>query len=158
MDLVYVRGKRARKVPILLTAEIVSAMRALIKTRHTIGVSKENRYIFAAPSRGSINYLRGPDCLNAVVKRCSLQNPSAIKSTQLRKYVATVSQIIDLNGSELDWLARHMGHDIAVHREYYRLHDSTIELAKVSKLLLAVDEGNASKWLGRNLDQIQLDG
>eukprot|EP00795_Rhopilema_esculentum_P013171 gene13171-3969_t len=157
MDLVYVRGKRSRKVPILLTAEIVNAMKALIKTRDAVGVSNENKYVFAAPSRGSLNYLRGPDCLNAVVKSCQLKNPSAIKSTQLRKYVATVSQIIDLNSSELDWLARHMGHDISVHREYYRLHDSTLELAKVSKLLLAVDEGNSSKWLGRNLDQIQLD-
>ena len=72
--------------------------------------------------------------------------------------MATVWHIIDLNGSELDWLARHMGHDISVHCEYYRLHDSTIELAKVSRLLLAADEGNAFKWLGRNLDQIQLDG
>ena len=158
MDLVYVRGKHSRKVPILLTAEIVNAMRALIKTRPAVGVSHENKYIFAAPSRGSMNHLWGPDCLNAVGKHCNLKNPNAIKSTQLHKYVATVSQVIDLTNSELDWLARHMGHDIAVHWEYYRLHDSSLELPKVSKLLLAVDEGIASNWLGRNLDQIQLDG
>ena len=67
MDLVYVRGKRSRKVPILLTAEIVNAMKALVKMRDTVGVSNENKYVFAAPSRGSLNYRRGPDCLNAVV-------------------------------------------------------------------------------------------
>eukprot|EP00794_Sanderia_malayensis_P001366 gene1366-1510_t len=95
--------------------------------------------------------------LNSVVKQLDLKNPNAVKSTQLRKYVATVSQVIDLSESELDWLARHMGHDIAVHREYYRLHDSTLELAKVSKLLLAVEEGHTSKWQGKKLCEIHLD-
>ena len=51
-----------------------------------------------------------------------------------------------------------MGHDIAVHREYYRLQESTPELKKVSKVLLAVDKGHASKWQGKNLSEIQLDG
>lgn len=152
------RGKRGRKVPILMTPEIVDAMKILIEARQLVGVNPGNKYIFAAPTRGSLKYLRGPDCLGAVVKQCKLENPSAIKSTQLRKYVATVSQIIDLNEGELEWLARHMGHDLAVHREYYRLHDSTLELAKVSKLLLAVDEGQASKWQGKKLSEIELDG
>lgn len=158
LDLVYVRGKRGRKVPILMTADIVNGINALLKTREAVGVHCNNKHIFAAPTRNSIKYLRGPDCLHSVVNQLDLENPFAVKSTQLRKYVATVSQIIDLSESELDWLARHMGHDIAVHREYYRLHDSTLELAKVSKLLLAVEEGNASKWQGKKLSEIQLDG
>ena len=58
----------------------------------------------------------------------------------------------------MDWLARHLGHDINVHREFYRKHDSTIELAKVSKLLLAVDCGKVSHLAGQKLDDIQLDG
>ena len=40
----------------------------------------------------------------------------------------------------LEWLARHLGHDIRVHRDFYRLNESTIEIAKVSKLLLTVDK------------------
>lgn len=141
-----------------MTADIVKSIEALLKMRERIGVSPSNKYVFAAPTRGSLKFLRGPDCLNAMVQRCELQNPSAVKSTQLRKYVATVSQIIDLKESELEWLARHMGHDLSVHREYYRLHDSTLELSKVSRLLLAVDEGNATKWQGKKLSEINLDG
>ena len=158
LDLVYLRGKRARKVPVLMTAEIVKSIEALIRMRDRVGVNPSNKYVFAAPTRDSLNFLRGPDCLNALVTRCELQNPSAVKSTHLRKYVATVSQIIDLKESELEWLARHMGHDLAVHREYYRLHDSTLELSKVSQLLLAVDEGNALRWQGKKLSDINLDG
>ena len=142
----------------MLSKDVTKAMDCLIATREHAGVNKDNRYVFAAPTRGSLNYLRGNDCLAAVVDRLPLQQPSAIKSTKLRKYIATVSQIVDLNSSELDWLARHLGHDIAVHREYYRLHDHTIELSKVSRLLLAVDEGNASKWAGKKLDEIGIDG
>lgn len=59
---------------------------------------------------------------------------------------------------EVDWLARHLGHDIHVHRDFYRLHESTIEIAKVSKLLLSVDQGDTGKFAGRTLEEIELDG
>ena len=134
LDLVYVKGKRGRKVPILMTNEVAKAIKCLIATRSTVGIPKENKYIFAAPTRGSMKYLCGPDCLNAVVSSLDLENPAGVKSTKLRKYVATVSQIIDLSHSELEWLARHMGHDLAVHHEYYCLHDHTLKLSKVSRL------------------------
>ena len=65
--------------------------------------------------------------------------------------------MLDLQGKELDWLARHMGHDIQVHREYYRLRVPTIELANVSKTLAVVDEGSVSKWVGKPLDEIEVD-
>ena len=51
-----------------------------------------------------------------------------------------------------------MGHDVSVHRQYYRLQDSTLELAKVSKLLLAVDEGNVGNFSGKKLNEITLEG
>lgn len=85
-----------------------------------------------------------------------MEKPEAVTSTRLRKYIATVSQILDLQENELDWLARHLGHDIRVHREHYRLHDSTIELAKVGKFLYTVDEGKTTQWAGKSLDEIDL--
>ena len=51
-----------------------------------------------------------------------------------------------------------MGHDINVHRQYYRPHESTLELAKVTKLLLAVDEDKASQFSGKKLDEITVEG
>jgi len=38
-----------------------------------------------------------------------------------------------------------------VHQEYYWLHDSSVELAKISKLLLAVDNGKPGQC---ELDEI----
>ena len=43
LDLVYVRGKHGRKVPILMTAKIVNGINALLKTRDTVGVYGDNR-------------------------------------------------------------------------------------------------------------------
>ena len=97
--------------------------------------------------------MRGWDCL----REPPLESPKSITNTKLRKYIATISQILSLK-EELDWLARHLGHDIRVHREYYRLHDSTIEIAKVCKLLLAVDSGKARNVAGKSLDEITIDG
>ncbi|KAK3724615.1 hypothetical protein QZH41_011044 [Actinostola sp. cb2023] len=75
-----------------------------------------------------------------------------------RKYIATVSQTAALTEVDVDWLARHLGHDVRVHREFYRLHESTAELAKVSKLLLAVDNGNLESLKGKTLAELNVDG
>jgi len=71
--------------------------------------------------------------------------------------MATVSQIFELKESETDWLAQHLTHNITVHREFYRLHDSSVELAKVSKLLLAVESGKPGSWKGCKLDETDLE-
>jgi len=63
-----------------------------------------------------------------------------------------------LSEQELQEVARHMGHELAVHRQYYRLQDDVVELAKVSKLLIAVEQGKAHQFAGRSLDDIDLTG
>ena len=75
-----------------------------------------------------------------------------------RKYIASISQVLSMEEKEVDWLARHLGHDIRVLRDFYRLHESTIEIAKVSKLLLTVDQGDTGKFAGKTLEEIELDG
>lgn len=51
-------------------------------------------------------------------------------------------------------MVSHLDHDISIHRNYYRLQDSTIELTKISKLLIAIDEGYAHRVAGKNLNTI----
>lgn len=88
-----------------------------------------------------------------------LSNPTNITSTKLRNYIATISQVlVSLKETEVDWLARHLGHDIQVHRDFYRLYESTIEIAKVSKLLLTVDQGETRKFARKSLAEIDLNG
>jgi hypothetical protein len=67
-------------------------------------------------------------------------------------------QITDLSSGELKWLANHMGHNVNIHENVYRLHDSVIELAKVSRLLMAADAGKIAQFAGKKLQEINLQG
>ena len=155
----HVRGKKGRQVPILLTPELVKAVDALVATRTEVGVEVKNIYVFAAPTRGSCKPLRGYQAITNVIKRTpDLVMPHLLRSTKLRKYAATVAQISSLTNIELEWLSNHLGHSVDVHKEYYRLQDSAIELAKVSRLLIAVDNGQGKSLLGKSLADIQVDG
>ncbi len=150
---VEVRGKRGRKVPILLPANVKESVELLIKTRADAGISPSNPYIFARPYYGSQENVRGCDSLKRYAKSCGAKHPENITSTKLRKHVATVSQLLNLKTHELDQLATFMGHDINVHREFYRLPEETLQMAKVSRILFALQNG-ISKFQGKSLDDI----
>ncbi|KAJ8048687.1 hypothetical protein HOLleu_01097 [Holothuria leucospilota] len=47
-----------------------------------------------------------------------------------------------------------MGHDIETHREYYRLPQETILLAKMSKLFNLASEGKLHKFKGKSLEDV----
>ncbi len=60
----------------------------------------------------------------------------------------------------MDDLTDFLGHDIRVHRQYYRLPEGTLQLAKISNILMAMERGQlpvVSCLLGKNLDEIQID-
>lgn len=99
--------------------------------------------------------LRSADILRKYATECGAEQPELITSTSLRKHVAVISQLLNLKDNELDSLANFLGHDIKVHREYYRLPDDTIQLAKVSKLLVEMENGTLQTHQGKSLDQIQ---
>jgi hypothetical protein len=63
-----------------------------------------------------------------------------------------------MNEKDLQEVARHMGHELAVRRKFYRLQDDVIELAKISILLIAVENGKAAKFGGKSLDDLDLNG
>ncbi|KAI3376803.1 hypothetical protein L3Q82_000089 [Scortum barcoo] len=50
-----------------------------------------------------------------------------------------------------------LGHDIRVHRQYYHLPQETLQLTKMSKVLLAVEKGRLSQYKGQSLDNIEID-
>lgn len=154
---VEVMGKRGKKVPVLLTPLVEKAVEWLVEKRYDAGVIKENPYVFARCG-GSQEHVRGHDCIKNLANEIELKFPTLINGTKLRKYIATVCQLFNLTETETDWLARHLGHDIRVHREFYRLHESTVETSKISRLLLAVEKGKAQEFAGKKLHEIHLSG
>lgn len=152
---IEIRGKRGRKVPILLTPNMLSSMELLVKTRKNCEVLDENPYMFSRPQ--ALSYFRGSDVIRYIAQRCEAINPVALSSTKLRKHVATMSKVLNLKENEMDDLANFLGHDIRVHREYYRLPEGTLQLAKISKVLMALERGQLCKFKGKSLDEIDID-
>ncbi|XP_013885514.1 uncharacterized protein LOC106533655 [Austrofundulus limnaeus] len=152
---IEIRGKRGRKVPVLLTPDMVSSMELLVQNRRTCGVLDENPYMFGRPQ--TLSYFRGSDIIREMAQRCGSKHPEAMSSTKLRKHIATMSKVLNLKDNEMDDLADFLGHDIRVHRQYYRLPEGTSQLAKISKVLLALEKGQLSTFKGKNLDEISID-
>ncbi|XP_016101602.1 uncharacterized protein [Sinocyclocheilus grahami] len=134
---VEIMGKKGRKVVILFNPELVRTIKLIVEKRDACEVDGENPFLFGRPKCSPTSFFRGQDCIRLFASQCGAKNPEHLRSTQLRKQVATMSQILSLKDNELDQLANFLGHDIRVHRNYYRLPDATIEIAKISKLLLA---------------------
>lgn len=153
---VEIRGKRDRKVPILLTPRMLDSMELLVKNRQACGVQDENIFFFAKPMTET-SYYKGTDCIRKISHQCGAKHPKNLSSTKLRKHIATLSKVLNLTDTELDQLADSMGHDIRVHRKFYRLPEGTLQLAKISKVLMALEQGRVSEFKGKNLDQINLD-
>jgi len=153
--IVYTEGKRGRKVPVLLTKSLQAQISVLVDLRSSVGVSDANTFLFAR--RKSCMPYRSSDCLRRFAVESRTKNPSALTSTKLRKHVATMSQMLALKDNELDLLATFLGHDIHVHREFYRLPEHTLQVAKVSKLLIAMEHGQTKTLQGRNFDDIDVD-
>ena len=154
LKLVDIQGKRNRTVPVLLTPDVVTAVDCLLQKRNEVGVDEANPYVFARCSR--LNSVDGHTCIRRVVSSVKLDRPDLITSTYLRKYIATVSQLQDMKQNKFELLCQHMGHTASVHQDYYRLPSHTLELVKLSKLLLAVENGNLIALCGKNLDELNI--
>ncbi|XP_035984611.1 uncharacterized protein LOC118558233 isoform X1 [Fundulus heteroclitus] len=152
---VEIKGKRDRKVPVLLSPDMVSSIQMLVRYRRQCDVPDENVYLFGRPEAES--HLRGSDAIRAIACECGVKDPQTLTSTRLRKQMATMSQVLNLKENEEDCLAGFMGHNIRVHRQYYRLPEGTLQVAKVAKLLMACGRGELSKFKGLTLDEINVD-
>ena len=109
--------------------------------------------LFARP--GSVRFpFRGVDALKNAVKEAGLSKPELITSTSLRKQLATMAQVLSLDESSQDLLATFQGHDIRVHRQFYRLPNETLQVAK---LLHCLNNGTIGKYKGCDFDNIKFD-
>ena len=62
------RGKRGRMVPFVYSSEIKNALDTIVKYRETVGISPENKYLFANSVK---SYIRGGAALNELVEECN---------------------------------------------------------------------------------------
>lgn len=91
VDLVQLAGKRNRRVPVLITPDVKQAMDELVDKRQQSHIPTSNPYFFAnLSSRGHVDSWQ---VLNSVCTAAGLTKPHLVTSTNLRKYIATVTQV-----------------------------------------------------------------
>ena len=77
-----------------------------------------------------------------------------LRSAGLRKHLATQCQVLNLDGNEIDTLAGFMGHSKTIHEKFYGLPSDVLQVAKETKILLAMDNGAIKNLGGKTLDEI----
>lgn len=92
LDMIAIRGKRRRPVCAILTPDTKTALDLLVKSRRLVGISKENKFLF--PRATGKSCLRGDKCLRDLASEADLEHPERIGSTNMRKYIATVVQVM----------------------------------------------------------------
>lgn len=100
MDMIVCAGKSRKNVDayVLLPPDAKQAIDLLIETRAAAGVSATNPYIFARMFADSP--LSGHTELQEIAQNCpDLRYPQRVTSTNLRKYIATVSQVFVMKKS-----------------------------------------------------------
>ena len=90
-----------------------------------------------------------------VMASIELKQPEAITWTSLRQQIATMSQVNEINDTQQDQLAQFLGHNIRVHREFYRLPLDITQKAMLAKLLTAVNDGQSLS--DANLEDLHID-
>lgn len=89
--------------------------------------------------------------------QCNARYPSRLTSTNLRKSIACMAQVLSLKEHEMESMATFFGHDISVLRQFYRLPLDVMQLARVSKTFLAAEQGRISDYARKGLTDISLD-
>nr|CAI5858800.1 unnamed protein product [Callosobruchus analis] len=150
---VVIRGKRNRGVPVLFSDDVQGNIKVMLEVRSNF-IPKENLFLFA---KANSSVISGYKVLKKYAYQCGAKNPFAITSTRLRKHLATVTQLFNMTDVDIEQLATFMGHTSGVHRGSYRLPDDVFQTAKLSKLLLLMEKGQASQYKGKNLEEIEID-
>ncbi|XP_053093359.1 uncharacterized protein si:ch211-266o15.1 isoform X3 [Pangasianodon hypophthalmus] len=132
---VGVTCKDGSRTPVLFTERMASSLDILIKYRDDVGVPMDNPYMF--PQMMADAHIRAHDCIRAFAQNCGANKPEV----HTHKYVATIFQILSLNGSEKQQIAALVGDDSF---DYQTLDENVSQLAKICSLLQTMEEGTGA--------------
>nr|CAI5858719.1 unnamed protein product [Callosobruchus analis] len=152
---VVTRGKRGRGVPVLISRDVQDHIKILLQARPEF-INKKNLFLFANPNSES-QPIVGYKVVQKHARMCGAKNPHALTSTRLRKHLATLTQLFSMTESDIEQLATFMGHTVDIHKHVYRLPDDVYQTAKIAKLLMLMEKGDAAKYKGKALNDIDLD-
>ncbi|CAH2009283.1 unnamed protein product [Acanthoscelides obtectus] len=150
---IVIKGKRNRGVPVLIRKDISEHLNIILKCRKDV-VQKETAYLFTNPDSG--DPIVAYKVLRKYATLCGAKKSDALTCTRLRKHLATLTQLFNMNENDMEQLASLMGHTLGIHRSSCRLPDDVYQTAKISKLLILMEQVKAGEFKGKSLDEINL--
>lgn len=152
---IVIRGKRGRGVPVLIDKVTQEGIDLILEHRNNF-FATYNPYLFGRCNSESC--ISGYHVFRNHVSRAlgDSKKTQSLTSTKLRKYLATISQILKMKNEDLEQLATFMGHTTKTHNEWYRLPSDIYQTAKVSKILLLAQNNSIEQYKGRNLDELEI--
>lgn len=63
--------------------------------------------------------------------------------------IRKMSQILELSSTDIEQLSVFMGHTKDIHKHVYRLPDDVFQTAKIAKLLVLMESGQAGQFKGK---------
>ncbi|XP_054601443.1 uncharacterized protein [Nothobranchius furzeri] len=154
---INILSKGGQSVSVLLTSQLVGALTLLVSKRLACGVHENNPFLFAKPDSSESSHYHGSHCIKSFSSLCGAENPEHLWSDHLLKHIARVFQILNLENDELEHLSKLMGYDIRADQEYYRTPQAAAELAKIAKLLEAMEKGPLGKSKGKSLEEVEIE-
>ena len=147
------RAKCGKKVTILFTSAMQENVNKLLSFHESLG--SKSKYVFM-PLQGSKVY-SGMHVLRQMACEAELLYANRITSAAMRKQLASLFQVLCLSENNRDILAKFIGHDIRLDRQFYHSPEGIMEVAKVARLVYLMNSGNISADDGKTLDDINVD-
>ncbi|KAK0073056.1 hypothetical protein PV326_013836 [Microctonus aethiopoides] len=131
-------GKKDRNVPVIISREMRTGIDILLKYRSYTGICPDNPMIFALPgteNAGRYKHLKICILMREFSKKSNVTNPTTLRTTLLRKHVATTVASLKIAESRIFDISNFMGHAEEIHRQHYRQPVMSRDLCEVSQIL-----------------------
>ncbi|XP_034945194.1 uncharacterized protein [Chelonus insularis] len=153
-------GKKDRNVPVIISREMKTGIDTLLKYRSYTGICLDNPMIFALPGEenaGRYKHLKICTLMREFSAKSGVSNPKTLRTTPLRKHVATTVASLKIAESRVFDISNFMGHAEAIHRQHYRQAVISRDLCEVSQILeVAVGMRQDSQRTTNNTDEIAI--
>ena len=130
-------------VPLIIPPDTVAALDMLAskECRKSCEIVGDNEYLFAN-TRASKDHTSGWHSLHRIMDKLQLKHPEKIKSTTNRHRLSTIMASMDLTEQDRESVYAHMGHSETINQTIYQAPPAVIELTRVGRRIVEIDEGN----------------
>lgn len=112
-------GKGTRDAIILLPKKLQKYYTKICEIRNNQPwFPTQNVFLFVYPN--GRNCINGANVIRKYAVKCGAKKPELLTCLRLRKHIATVTQVLNLQKNEVDQLAKFLGHTTKTHEEFYK--------------------------------------